>query len=292
MKVTEAYEYGLIADELMNILPGDGVCEFCGQELCVSDNLTQLYCDNPYCSSKIASRLEYMAKALDVDDWGESTCLKIVQDFNLKSPYTAFNLVKMLGKNYTGVSAFDKKVRALHTALEKEIPFWKVVQIAAIPGIDTIAFKLMNEYNSADEFYSDLERREVAMICSKLNISNDSKVLAVRVYNTLKEYEDEIRYGEHFFKIKKAAAKTLTIAITGEVFGYSSKNEYIKELNARYGDKLTIYMSNTLTKSSYALICDREESNTRKAVKAAGYGIRIFKSDEFIEHLDEVYESI
>lgn len=292
MKVNEAYESGLISEELMEILPGEGKCEYCGEELSVSDNLTQLFCSNPYCSSKIASRMEFMCKALDIDDWGEASCLKVVEDFHLKSPYAAFNLVKVLGKEYNGISAFEKKVEQLNNSRKQAIPFWKVVQIAAIPGIDTIAFKLMNEYNSADEFYRDLEKYQVALVCKKINISNESKVMAVRIYNTLLEYKSEIEYGEKFFNIKKATGKILTIAITGEVYGYNSKSEYIDELNARFGDKLTIYMSNTLTKSSYALICDREDSNTRKAIKAAEYGIQVFTSDEFIGHIEGVYNNI
>lgn len=288
VKVSEAYEMGIIPEDIMDVLPNNGYCEYCDNELSLSDNFTQLYCDNAYCSSKIAARLEFMMKSLDIDNWGESACLKAARDFKLKSPYAIFKLTEF-NINYKDISNFKNKVDILKKVRNKPIPFWRVVQIAAIPGIDTIAFKLLNNYNSADEFYSDLHKEEVSLIYEKLGLSEESKVMGVRIYNTFVEYESEIRFGESIFNIQKVADTVISIAITGEVYGYSSKKKYIEELNDLYGDKVTIYMSNTLTKNTYALICDNENSQTNKAVKAEKYGIKVFNSRQFKSHMAEVY---
>ncbi len=275
-----AEENEFISPEVMAELPRK--CE-CGHDLVLTDNLVQLYCPNPTCYLKVASRLEAMAKMMGADGWGESTCKIVCDQLNLKSPIDIYD-PDIQYEYPEGVSAWDKKLDNIYKGLYKEWELYEVVQLLNLEGIATIANKLFRGYKSIEEAYEDFDTGKAILIAERLGIGKgDESVMAVNVYYTLMQARDELLKAEKLFKIKKACDKQLKIAITGGVNGFKSKSQFIEELN-RIGDgKVSFFLNGTVTQDTNFLICDAGESGSTKFRKAKDYGIPIMDATSMVE---------
>jgi len=276
----------LLSDEVIDCIPER--CD-CGAPIEFTNSLRQIYCTNQWCHHKIASRLESMAKAMKADGWGESTALAIVKEFKLKSPYQVFLLE---GRTTSIVPAFDKKIANICDYEKRKVKLWELVKLAGIPNIETIAYKIFDGYNSIAEAYNDIEKGQVPYIADKLGIkSNESSVMAVNVYNTLLKYKEELLFGETQFNVYKAEGKTLKIAITGAVHGFTSKSDYIKYINERYRGKINAVLVNSVTMETDVLVADGDTSSNKfktayKINQKYGEKIFITNSIELIKWLD------
>jgi len=285
----EVIANGLISEEVLDEIPE--TCE-CGAEVVFTDTLKQIMCSNPRCYHKIASRMENMAKAMQVDGFGASTCLALCKQYKMISPFQAFLLNG--SETVNGVSALDKKINGLKNSEAIDCELWQMVSYASIPGVDTIAYKIFNGYNTIEEAYADIEKYQVPMIADKLGQkSGGSGVIAVNIYNTLMEYKTELMFGERFFRIKKQTGDKIQIAITDSVYGYPNKSAYVKELNMTYEGKASIIRLSSVTKEVEYLISDGSTGSNKykKALKMqeSGHPIRIVTSEEFKEILREKY---
>lgn len=291
LTVNEAISHGLLDVELAEIIPTN--CEECGAELSLTESLKQLYCDNRTCSTKVAARLESMAKMMKADGWGESACLAVVRNFKMISPYQVFLLA---GKECKEVPAFQKKVAEICDPAKRTIKLWEVVKYANIPSIDTVAFKIFDGYDSIEDAYVGIEEQGVSFIADKLGLRNaETGVMAVNIYNTLMEYKDELMFGEQMFEIYNPQGERLYIAITGGVYGFSNKSEFISFINSRYNGKVNAMLMNSVTKEVNYLVADGDTSSNKfkKASKMIenGGSIKIFDSSELIRHLDSIYKN-
>lgn len=279
----------LLSQAVIDCIPHE--CPECGSPIEFTDTLKQIYCVNEGCPLKIAARLEAMAKKMKADGWGESTCLDVVRHFGMKSPYQVFILNELHVASCTEVPAFQKKVEAIQNPELRKVKLWECVALAGIPSIDTIAYKIFDGYASIAEAYQDIERGEVQFIAQKLGIKNsDTGVMAVRVYNTLMEYKDELEFGEQQFEIYQATGDKLEIAITGGVTGFKNKAEFIKYINKAYEGKVNAVLMNTVTAKLDVLIADNDTSSNkfRKATSLNQSGkanIMITSSTEFLDYL-------
>lgn len=263
----EVIENGLLSEEVIDCLPRE--CE-CGGEIMFTDTVRQIYCSNPMCIYKVASRLEAMAVAMQAEGWGESTCVTVCKEFGIKSPYQVFLLEDMVEKGHTSsVSAFNKKVASICDRSRRKYKLWEVVSLANIPSINTIAYKIFDGYDNLTEAYEHIEKGQVPFIANKLGIKKtEGSVMAVNVYNTLIKYKEELLFGETQFEIYKPTGMTIQIAITGGVSGYRNKSEFIKYINNRYGDKVNAMLMNSVTQEVDILVADGDTSSSkyRKAV--------------------------
>ena len=287
--VNTAISEGLVSYELASIIPRK--CEECGGELYLTESLRQLYCNNSLCATKIASRLESMAKMMKADGWGGSTSLNVVKKFKLVSPFQVFLLS---GKECPEVSAFSKKVEDICDWGKRRIKLWEVVKYANIPSIDTVAFKIFNGYESIESAFDDIEKNGVALIADKLGLrSVETGVMAVNIYNTLMQYKDELLFGETVFDVYNPTGDKLCIAITGGVYGYTNKSEFINYINKRYENKVNAVLVNSVTRDVNVLVADGDTNSNkyRKAMKmkSDGSNIMILDSSELIEYFDNKY---
>lgn len=275
-----AEENQFISEEVLNELPRK--CK-CGHDLVLTDNLVQLYCPNPTCYLKVASRLEEMAKIIGADGWGESTCKEVCDQLNLMSPIDIFD--DDVRYSYPdGVSAWDKKMENISVALNKEWELYEIVQLLRLDGIATTANKLFRGYSSISEAYADFERGKAILIAERLGIGKgDESVMAVNVYNTLMQSKDELLKAESIFKVKKACERQIKIAITGGVNGFKSKSQFVSELNNIGAGKISFFLNGTVTQDTNFLICDAGESGSTKYRKAIAYNIPILDADSMIE---------
>lgn len=268
ISLREVEENQLLSQDVLDCIPRE--CD-CGAPIEFTDTLRQIYCSNESCIYKIASRLESMAKAMKVDDWGESTCVTVCKEFKLISPYQVFLLEREIEKGRTSsVSAFNKKVNAICDRSKRRVKLWEVVKLASIPNIDTIAYKIFDGYDNLTEAFKDIEEGQVPFIASKLGIKNtETGVLATRVYNNLIRYKTELLFGETLFDVYKAEGVNIQIAITGGVDGFRNKGEFVEYINKRYNGKVNAMFVNTVTNKTDILIVDGDSSSSKygKAIK-------------------------
>lgn len=257
---------GLIRPEVLAEIPL--TCD-CGHPIVFTNTVRQVYCSNPRCVYKVADRLEKMAKMMKVAGFGGSTCRQICKAFKLVSPFQIFIIKDNPSINSIGVAGISKKMEDICSNDVRSIKLWEMVKYAGIPNIGEIAYKLFNNYESIDKAFEDFERGQVALVADKLGIKGaDAVVMAVKVYNTLMEYKDELRFGETQFNIIKDTGRSVQIAITGGVIGYKNKGEYVDFLNRRYNGILSIRMSG-MSSEVDILIADgsSESSKYRKAIR-------------------------
>lgn len=276
----EVVENELLSDEVIADIPE--TCE-CGGLIEFTDTLRQIYCTNPRCAYKIASRLETMAKALNVDGFGEANCIEICKTFKLISPYQVFLLEKKVKEGQTcNVATFEKKITDICNLEIRKKRLWEVVQLGGLPGIDTIAYKLFSGYNSIEEAYNDFEYGEVPFIAEKLGVKNyESGVLAVNVYNTLMEYKQELLFAEKQFIIQRNAGISINIAITHKVHGFKNKPAFIEYLNNRYNGVINAVWAKSVTHEVDILVADGDTSSN-KYVTATDYNNK---------HIEKLIES-
>jgi NAD-dependent DNA ligase len=282
--------YDLIPADILEYIPEK--CPVCGAEVEFTDTLKQIYCTNSRCPSKVAARLESMAKSMKVDGWGESTCLKVCQAFGLVSPYSIFAVGEQ-GLRCPDVADFDKKMAAISDMSKRKVRLWEVVKLAGIPSIETTAFKIFDGFSSITEAFECIEKYQVPFIADRLGIKNaDSSVMAVNVYNTLIEYKEELLFGETQFDVIIPTGETIVIAITGSVDGFRNKSDFVDFLNERYDGVFNIVQVNSVTSKVNILISDGDRaSNKYKSacrLKDKGHDIIITDSSEIISILDNI----
>lgn len=258
----EVIDNKLLSDEVINCIPETCVC---GAPIEFTDSLRQIYCSNPRCFYKVASRLESMAKTMKADGWGESTCKTVCQEFKFISPYQVFLLDKVIENGGTSsVPAFQKKVSSICDKDKRKVELWEVVRLAGIPSIETIAYKIFNGYDSLTDAFNDIEKGQVPFIAEKLGLKNsDGSVMAVNIYNTLMRYKDELLFGETQFEIYKPTGQTMYIAITGGVNGFRNKSEFVNYIKARYNGKLNPMLVNSVSHQVDILIADNDTNSNK-----------------------------
>lgn len=276
----------------------------CGEELEFTDNLNQLYCPNRYCTHKIASRLEKMAKAMQADGWGISTCLEVVHKFKLISPFMVFYIENLPVEKYPKdlkVAAFSDKLANICTKSKRRVQLWEIVSLLNIPGVATNnARKIFDGYNTMESAYEDIEAYQWLFIAEKLGISekSESGVLAMNIYETLLEYKEELVVSQKVFDIYSPEGDSLTIAITGGVQGFTNKQEFVSYLNRILLGKCNLTLLNTVNSKLNILIADNDTSSRKfktatrlneKAELNGGHKILICNHEECEAALRQAY---
>lgn len=264
----EAIDNQLISEGVLNVIPH--TCG-CGSPIEFTDSLKQIYCSNPRCFYKVAARLEAMAKKLRgpngecCEGWGESTCVTVCKEYKLESPYQVFQLDKLVANGATSSTpAFEKKVASICNPELRKVELWKVVELAGIPSIESIAYKIFGGYHNFTEAYKDIEEGQVPFIAYKLGLKNsETSVMAVKVYKTLLDYKDEILYGEKQFDIYEPTGKTLYMCITGGVNGFRNKSEFVQYINKRYSGKINAMLMNSVTTQVEILVADGDTGSNK-----------------------------
>lgn len=301
---SEVAETGLIDEEVLENIPSTCDGEYgCGEELEFTDNLTQLYCPNRFCTHKIAARLEAMAKEMKADGWGESTCLEVVKRFKLLSPAMVFFIEKLPAEKYPydlKVSAFQTKLANICDPEKRKVKLWEVVKLMNIPGIASNARKIFDGYNTMEEAYDDIESKQIPLIAEKLGMSvkSESGVLVINTYNTLLEYKDELLAAQRHFEIYRPEGRQISMAITGGVVGYTNKQEFVSHLNRKFKGKCDVVLG-TVNSSLDVLIADNPTNSSKyksatrineKASLTGGHKIVICTHEECERLLEELFK--
>lgn len=259
-------EYKLINPYVLQDIPEK--CE-CGAEIEFTDNARQIFCSNPRCIYKVAARLEKMAKEMNVDGFGEKNCIKFCKAYKMISPFQIFRLNNRRDLDNIGVAAARQKMADICDEEKRKVRLWEIVKYCGIPDIDGDAAKIFSGYNTMTEAYTDIERGGVAFIADRLGIRRtDTSVMAVRVYNNIMEYKEELFFGEMMFTVIKEAGETIRIAIHNSVFGYKNKSQYVRYLNNKYMGKLNFVMASSVSSDVDILISEYGIDNSSKVRNA------------------------
>lgn len=268
----EVEDYGLINPYVLMDIPE--TCE-CGAEILFTDTTRQIYCSNPRCLYKVASRLEKMAKAMDVDGFGESNCIRFCEAYKMISPFQIFLMQNRNDLDYIGVSSARKIVNNICDDERRKVKLWEIVKYCGIPDLDGDAAKIFSGYSSMKDAFTDIENGEVGFIADKLGIQNaESSVMAVRIYKNLLEYKEELMFGEMQFHVEEEAGQTMRIAIHNGVFGFKNKGQFIKYLNSRYAGKLNFVLASSVSNDVEILISEAGLDNSGKVRNATRINYR------------------
>lgn len=288
----------LIDAKILKTIPSR--CD-CGEEYVFTDNLQNICCPNRYCHNKIGKRLSKMATMLGVDGLGDTSCVKICKYFKLKSP-AQFYIVAQQGLEYNQVAGFKKVCAAFKKAVDsKEIALWEYVKFMSLPGISSNARALFSGYIDIDYFYKQLHLLQVSFVGERLGIQMeaDNSVLAVNIYNTLISYENELKTCCKFFNLKKSFGVDLNICITGAVSGYVNKNEFIRHLDAYFGDKINFNQQSSVTSKTNILVADDMDAHSSKYLKASNMNakagkevVKIVNSQDCLSYIRQLYKTL
>lgn len=257
----QVMENELIDQDVLDEIPE--YCE-CGSPIMFTDTVRQIYCSNPRCYFKVATRLEKMAKLMNIDGFGESTCVELCKFYKLISP---FQVMLLKGRNdlvRTGIAGIINKIDIMCDEENKKIKLWELVKYAGIPNIEQTAYKIFSGYNSMEEAYADIEKGQVAFVADKLGIRRtESAVMASEIYKNLMEYKAELMFGEGVFNIQKEVGLKIEIAITGGVYGYRNKGEFINYINRRYEGEVNAMLATSVSSSVDVLVADGDTGSIK-----------------------------
>ena len=289
------FDYKL-PQEFAELLPE--VCPTCGAPTEMSDVLTGLHCSNPRCPDKVSKRIEAMCNALGVLGFGESTIESFVDYYGVTNPLNIFNLSEgMLISDSVSEEVSAKIISQLLT--KKDFLLWEYVQIAQIPGVQTVAKDIFGGYNTLEEAYADIEFGGVQFIQKKLGISSEGEVSirAMQVYNNLIVFKEDL-----FECIPDVNIITLgekkEINIYCSDFagtGFAHKKDFYSKINEEFGDRYFFNIVGSINKKLNYLIwggadgtpCGRTPSKVEQVRKyqSQGCDIPIMTGQQFIDYL-------
>lgn len=290
MKVRELMSDGLafpdgdvceLPQAFLDVLPTNCVC---GSELEINETLTQLYCPNPRCITKVTQRMVDMLAYIGVLGMGESKCRKFLECVRYPSPYAMFawNMgdYDKYFKNDFGRDFMQNLYDQLST--HRTYTLAEFIKVGFFPKIQDSSFKLFKGYSTATDFYADLDSRGMVLVAELLGLTEAHQTV-VTTYDTLLTYRQDILQGEKFVHIRQSV-KTLNVCISKAVGPpYKSKSDFVQQINEKYATTFHANWLNSVSSSCDYLICRDTTEVTNKIARARALGIPIVTGAEFEE---------
>lgn len=285
MLVTELQD---LPEEFITLLPTS--CEHCGYSLEISNTLTGLHCSNPRCIDKISHRLVALCKHLDITGVGYSRARQFFEYHRVLNPLFIFEWGTYDPEDfpfYEGSSAsLNVEVHnQVSKVLAKKWSLGDYVQLAYLPKLQTSCSLIFEGYNTLEEFYGDIS---LEMIQERLGISADVSLRAISIYETLLEFEDDLKSWEDLFERSSAVNKIVRVCISDSAGSpYVSKRDFMNKMQD-LGEALGIRVefSPSLTKNCDVLV-HAGGRVTNKLKKAQQWGLPVMTGLEFKEGLEE-----
>ncbi len=229
---------GELPQEFLSCLP-----IYCPDERCqalteIQETLTGLHCSNPKCPTKIAKRIDAIAKTLGIKDMGIAKANEFINRHNTTNPLAIFGFTTENGDTFGDSTSIEvsKKLEDRIQA-KKKFTLWEFVKTANLPYIQTSAMHLFGDYDSLDDAYAPIKEGGVEYIREKLKIGTEGtvSVKAIKIYTTLLEFEKDLREGIEYVDIIPThidGMKTYKIVISHDVGnGFKTKSEYYDYIN-------------------------------------------------------------
>lgn len=291
----------LFKDAFYECLPCE--CPVCGMPMEMSETLTNLHCSNPRCYSKVTQRLLAIANAIGVKDLGEARAEKWVLNFGITNPLDIFTYEPDTdGQMDDSISIeLSNKIVAQFKTRNK-FTLAEFVRVANLPNIQMSAFALFGQFDDLEEAYKHIEQGGVEYVRDCLSIKDkgteDISIRALKVYDSLMTYKDDLFEGIEYVEIIKLhteGMKTLKAVCSTEVGEpFRTKADFYATCNNLYPN-IHIEFGNSVTKATDYLIwagaSGRPAAVTNKVKKARGYqekgcDIKIVTAKEFLGILE------
>lgn len=287
LKVSDLKSNAIFPVGFLATLPTE--CTHCGSELEITETLTVIQCVNLGCIEKGVQRMLHLLKDLGVKNMGEAQCRAFLIKFKTTNPYAILLYEPSEdGALFENCSMdFSYGIYAKLNAV-REMFLWEYVKIGNLYGISDISRNLLKNFVSIDGFYKDLYYGGVEWVQELIGLELDSivSIKAIDVYNTLIEYEHELRSGIDGVLLKTIDTPSLTVSIVGSVGKpFKSKIDFIQKMVAIVEGKVNLIVLDSLTADCDFLIWSKEGNVTSKVNKAIEYKIPIYSGIEFAEYL-------
>lgn len=250
-----------------------------------SEHMFELYCDNPICSGKLESNIDFVfsKKCLNAKGLSRKTIQKLVYAKKVQSITDMFNVTKEDLQELEGFS--DKKTELIFEAIQnarKDVPLNIFIPSC---GVLNIGFDLGNilakEFVTYEALLNNLESRNIDLFTSLKGVGTvyAKKLVSdefISAYKNLRRFIAPIEVSCP--KVTKSVCNSFVI--TGEL---SQPRGYFKKLIEDNGDKV----ASAVSKSTYALVTDNPDSNSSKAKKAREFNIIIMTEKDLINYLNK-----
>lgn len=296
--IKENFDSYNLPQQFAEVLPE--FCETCGAPMEISETLTGLHCSNPRCKDKMVMRIKALCNDLGILKFGESTIEKFIDYYEPDSPMDIFQLEEgmLLAPDVSPKISADV-IRQIKE--KRKMQLWEYVMFANIPFVRTSARKIFQGYKNLDDAYKDIVSGGLIFIQDRLGISeyNELSVQAMKVYNNLIEYKDDLYSGINDVEIVDLSnKKQLNVVCSDQVGnGFNKKSEFYAYINNTYADKLHVDFLSSVTKSIDYLVWAGADGTparyTSKVQKVERYNekgsnIPIVTAQQFIDIVEKL----
>lgn len=254
-------------------------CPVCGGEAqIVKENDSEvLMCANPHCKGKLLERVSHFVskKGMDISGLSEETIKKLIELGWIAEITDIYNLDQYYDRLST-MSGFGKKsVDKLRKSIEnsKTVRLDKFIASLSIPGIGTSQSKeLVKAFGAWDKF------RDASVGCYNFTqLDGFGDVLNNNIHSWFEDMSNIADYLASLMTFESEDnSKTnnslngKSFVVTGKVYKFKNRDE-VKEAIEKFGGKVT----GSVTKSTFALINNDIESNSRKIKKQKNWVFRL-----------------
>ena len=240
MKVSEAFDSGLIPESYVGIIPLK--CK-CGADIEVNESLTQMWCPSDKCTYKQIARMNNMLTNFDVKDIGESYCGALWNEmcrYGLgESHMNVFLLPYNEYPEVYGPEITLKKFNNIQAAVKDSLfnggySLGELVSKMSLPYLDINARKLFYGFNTIQDMQRYASRRySDHCIYRFLKDRFGGDVSVRKILHTLSEFYDDIIIAQKIFGTKKAVFRQIKVSITGRITNYGSytRKEFVRVCN-------------------------------------------------------------
>lgn len=297
--IKDNYEYLNLPERFADILPE--FCPTCGAPMEISETLTGLHCSNPRCKDKMVMRIKTLCKDLGVLNFGESTIEKFIDWYEPTNPMDIFELEEgmPLAPDVSPKISADVISQIKN---KNKMQLWEYVMFANLPYVRTTAMKIFSGYKTLEEAYKDIESGGIAFIQKKMGLTDKEgmvSVQAIKVYNSLMEYKDDLLEGvSNVVILDMSEKKTFKVVCSDQVGGrFSKKAEFYAYVNNTYADKVHCDFLPSVNKSiDYLVWAGADGSPARYTSKvqkvermnSKGSNIPIVTAEQFIEIIENL----
>lgn len=262
------------------------VCPSCGAPLEVLVSVTgveTLYCVNPECPAQLVGKLTHFCsdKGLDIKGLSEATLSKLIRAGFISSFDSIFILEnykrEWMQMNGFGAASVNKILAAIEKSKETEL--WRVISALGIPLVGTKTAKDLAKHFGTWEGFERaiLNNYAFEKINNIGNIIGDSlrgypigKVSFLSKYLNFRKSANDAKSAPSPLEGKK-------IVVTGKLELFKNRKELVNKIEDA-GGKVT----DSVSSSTFLLICNDLESKSSKANKAREKGIPILTEQEFL----------
>ena len=208
--------------------------------------ITKRRCSNPNCFHKLALKIVGMCDILQVKGIGEATAEKIVLENKLTNHYEALSKI------------LNKKPR---------ISLYTYLRIAFIEGIDTSWAEVTDVYSTLDDIFENYKGR----YRTQLDKNKDLLYEGLKFVDVIEPY-----------KPKYQAVLKGTVMISGNLRGWSNRNDFIASINQVMDGLVQLSVSENKRKTGIlALIQEADTPHRGKYECARENGIPVKTPAEF-----------